>query len=122
MRNNTNIYDIDGNILREAGDNEQLDIETAKKRLEEYKEKVKQLSDNEEDRHEVNIYNTYIKNLGSYVFNYYMTHPEMLNDFKKNTTEDEIQKAMHDLKEEVEKDETIMDEYVEPIEEIKDEK
>jgi ketosteroid isomerase-like protein len=38
----------------------------------------------------------------------------------QNTTQDEIKKAMEELKAEVENEEkeTVMDEYVEPIEEV----
>ena len=60
-----------------------------------------------------------IRNLQSYIFNQYLLHPELMPHMQ-NTTQDEIKKAMEELKAEVENEEkeTVMDEYVEPIEEV----
>lgn len=118
MKSNTNIYDIDGNILRKAGDTEELSITEAQNRVKDYQEKIKELSENEGDKHKISVYQTYIDNLQRYIMNYYINHPELMNSLH-NTTQDEIQKAMKELKAEVEAEES-MDEYVEPIEEIKD--
>lgn len=123
MTNNTNIYDIDGNVLRGAGDDHEITPEEAKAKIKEYQDKLKQLSDNEEDSFKIGVYKTYIRNLQRYVFNYYMAHPEALP--RTTVTEEQIKKAMEDLKAEVDKDETestpdTMDEYVD-FQEIKDE-
>lgn len=123
MTNNTNIYDIDGNILRNAGDDHEITPEEAKAKIKEYQDKLKQLSDNEEDSFKIGVYKTYIRNLQSYVFNYYMAHPEAIP--RTSVTEEQIKKAMEDLKAEVDKDETestpdTMDEYVD-FQEVKDE-
>lgn len=129
MKNDSNIYDIDGEILRESGNTEELTLEEAQKRLDSYQKKLNELAEKEPNSPKLSVYNTYIKNLQSYVFNYYLLHPELMQQFSK-TTQDEIQKAMDDLKNEVEAEEkeTVMesisnemDEYVEPIEEIADE-
>ena len=122
MKTNSNIYDIDGEILRESGNTEELPLEEAQKRLDSYKKKLNELSEKEPNSQKLSVYSTYIKNLQSYIFNYYLLHPELMQQFSK-TTEDEIQKAMEDLKKDVEEEEkeTVMDEYVEPIEEIADE-
>ena len=123
MTNNTNIYDIDGNIIRAAGDTHELTPDEAKVKIEEYQSKLKQLADNEEDALKAGVYKTYIRNLQRYVFNYYMAHPEALP--RTTVTEEQIKKAMEDLKAEVDKDETestpdTMDEYVD-FQEVKDE-
>lgn len=118
MKSNTNIYDIDGNILRKAGDTGELSITEAQNRVKDYQEKIKELSENEGDKHKISVYQTYIDNLQRYIINYYINHPELMRNLH-NTTQDEIQKAMEELKAEVEAEES-MDEYVEPIEEIKD--
>ena len=116
MKNNSNIYDIDGEIIRKAGDVEQMRIESAQKKIDSYKEKLKELDPKDP---KVSIYNTYIRNLQSYIFNQYLLHPELMPHMQ-NTTQDEIKKAMEELKAEVENEEkeTVMDEYVEPIEEV----
>ena len=36
MKNDSNIYDIDGEILRESGNTEELSLEEAQKRLDSY--------------------------------------------------------------------------------------
>ena len=120
MKNNSNIYDIDGEILRESGNTEELSLEEAQKRLDSYQKKLNELAEKEPNSQKLSVYNTYIKNLQSYIFNYYLLHPELMQQFSK-TTQDEIQKAMEDLKKDVEAEEkeTVMDEYTE-FEEIKD--
>lgn len=129
MKNNSNIYDIDGEILRESGNTEELTLEEAQKRLDSYQKKLNELAEKEPNSQKLSVYNTYIKNLQSYIFNYYLLHPELMK-WANKTTQDEIQKAMEDLKKDVEAEEkeTVtesisneMDEYVEPIEEIADE-
>ena len=129
MKNNSNIYDIDGEILRESGNTEELTLEEAQKRLESYQKKLNELAEKEPNSQKLSVYNTYIKNLQSYIFNYYLLHPELMK-WANKTTQDEIQKAIDDLKKDVEEEEkeTVMesisnemDEYVEPIEEIADE-
>lgn len=116
MTINSNIYDIDGEILREAGNTEELSIDEAQKRVNSYQEKLKELDPKDP---KVSIYNTYIRNLQSYIFNQYLLHPELM-PIQHNTTQDEIKKAMEELKAEAENEEkeAVMDEYVEPIEEV----
>lgn len=116
MTTDSNIYDIDGEIIRKAGDVEQMRIESAQQKIDSYKEKLKELDPKDP---KVSIYNTYIRNLQSYIFNQYLLHPELMPHMQ-NTTQNEIKKAMEELKAEVENEEkeTVMDEYVEPIEEV----
>ena len=116
MTTDSNIYDIDGEIIRKAGDVEQMRIESAQQKSDSQKEKLKELDPKDP---KVSIYNTYIRNLQSYIFNQYLLHPELMPHMQ-NTTQDEIKKAMEELKAEVENEEkeTVMDEYVEPIEEV----
>lgn len=123
MTNNTNIYDIDGNIIRAAGDTHELTPDEAKAKVEEYQNKLKQLADNEEDTVKAGVYKTYIVNLQRYILNYYMAHPEAIP--RTSVTEEQIKRAMEDLKAEVIKDESgpvsdEMDEYVD-FQEVKDE-
>ena len=119
MTTNSNIYDIDGELLRSAGDTSDLTIDEAQKRIEQYQKKLNELSEKEPNNPKLSIYNTYIKNLQSYIFNQYILHPELMPRVEQ-TTQEQIQKAMEDLKAEVEAEEAN-DEYVD-FEEVKDEK
>ncbi len=130
MTTNSNIYDIDGELLRSAGDASDLTIDEAQKRIEQYQKKLNELSEKEPNNPKLSIYNTYIKNLQSYIFNQYILHPELMPKVEQ-TTQEQIQKAMEDLKAEVEAEEAKetktepvsdeTDEYVD-FEEVKDEK
>ena len=130
MTTNSNIYDIDGELLRSIDDTSDLTIDEAQKRIEKYQKKLNELSEKEPNNPKLSIYNTYIKNLQSYIFNQYILHPELMPKVEQ-TTQEQIQKAMEDLKAEVEAEEakeTKMepvsdetDEYVD-FEEVKDEK
>ena len=106
MNNNTNIYDIDGDLLRKSTDKEELTIEEAESRIKKYEEKLNKLAETDPKDHRIAVYNTYIKNLQYYVFNQYLLHPELRPTMPK-TTEDEIKKAMEDLKNEVENEEYV---------------
>ena len=121
MKNNSNIYDIDGELIHSI-DNGKLSVEDAEIRLNKYQEKLKQLVDNQEDSFKAGVYKTYIQNLQRYILNYYITHPEEAQ--ARLSTEQQIKEAMEQLKNDLEKEEaeekpTIMDEYVE-FEEEKD--
>lgn len=117
MKNNSNIYDIDGELIHSINDGK-LSVGDAEIRLNKYQDKLKQLADNQEDSHKAGVYQTYIQNLQRYILNYYITHPEEAQ--QRLSMEEQIKKAMEELKSDVEAEEkpTVMDEYVEPIEEI----
>lgn len=117
MNNNSNIYDIDGQLIRSIDDTDHLTVEEAEKRLNEYQEKIKQLTENQEVSEKIAVYNTYVKNLQDYILRYYITHPEEAKI--RLSKEEEIRKAMEQLKADVAKEEaeeepkeTVMDEYV----------
>lgn len=130
MNNYTNIYDIDGNIIRKAGDNHKFTIEEVEKLVDELTEKVQKNPDNQ-------VYKVYLNNAHRWLYNMYnsMSTEDIkarisalqnnIQDAKNDLNEaekeqlDSISQAMEQLKAEYDK-ETVMDEYVEPIEEIKD--
>ena len=130
MNNYTNIYDIDGNIIRKAGDNHKFTIEEVEKLVDELTEKVQKNPDNQ-------VYKVYLNNAHKWLYNMYnsMSTEDIkarisalqnnIQDAKNDLNEaekeqlDSISQAMEQLKAEYEK-ETVMDEYVEPIEEIKE--
>lgn len=144
MNNYTNIYDIDGNIIRKAGDNHKFTIEEVEKLVDELTEKVQKNPDNQ-------VYKVYLNNAHKWLYNMYnsMSTEDIkarisalqnnIQDAKNDLNEaekqqlDAISEAMEQLKAEYDADqpdapeiledvrpETVMDEYVEPIEEIKD--
>ena len=64
MKNDTNIYDIDGNIIRKAGDNHKFTIEEIEKLVDDLTEKVRQNPDNQ-------VYKVYLNNAQAYLYNMY---------------------------------------------------
>lgn len=128
MNNVTNIYDIDGELIRIAGDNHEITIDEAKEQLKKYEEKVKELTETDPNNSKIVIYNNYIKNLASYILNLYAKQPAAINIPEQSSMTDQIKKAMDDLRDEFEKEEvksqddmmvereessTNMDEYAE---------
>ena len=141
MNNYTNIYDIDGNIIRKAGDNHRFTIEEVEKLVDELTEKVKENPDNQ-------VYKVYLNNAHKWLYNMYQnmsteelkkrisTIQDSITEAKNNATELE-QQNLEELNAEMDKfaeqyadtadstpvlenrPETVMEEYIEPIEEIK---
>ena len=142
MNNYTNIYDIDGNIIRKAGDNHKFTIEEVEKLVDDLTKKVQENPENE-------VYKVYLNNAHKWLYNMYnnMSTKEIqerisalqnniqeakddINDAEKQQLE-EISKAMEQLKAEYDADQSdsspilednqgqVNDEYVE-FEEIKD--
>lgn len=141
MKNDTNIYDIDGNIIRKAGDNHRFTIDEVEKLVDDLTEKVKQNPDND-------VYKVYLDNAHKWLMYMYnnMSNEEIAKrlSFLKNSVEqakdneatgekqqlDAIAEAMDKLKQEYEAEDnadksdtaevleshetgTVMDEYVE---------
>lgn len=128
MNNITNIYDIDGELIRTAGDNHEMTINEAKEQLKKYEEKVKELTETDPSNSKIVIYNNYIKNLASYILTLYTKQSATINMPEQSSMTDQIKKAMDDLRDEFEKEEvksqddmmvereessTNMDEYTE---------
>lgn len=102
--NNSNIYDIDGEIIRSIDDNHKMTVEEASEKIEKYRQKLLEVG--EKDPKAV-IYATYMRNLSQYIMNLYsaMT-PEQLNAQLAKAKEDtpkqvkdaieELQKTLND--------------------------
>ena len=108
MTTNTNIYDIDDELVRAAGDNHKWTIEEAQEKIEYYRNKLKELD--EKDPKAV-IYATYMRNLSAYVMGLYakMTPKEMEERaLSRNlaTKSEEVKKAMEELKNDLENGES----------------
>lgn len=143
MKNETNIYDVDGELIRKVGDNHHMTVEEAQKRIDFYREKLQNIEKTDKN---YDVYTTYINNLGKYILNEYSKMPlaDLQNLVNKETqnvaTQEEINRALNELKDEFDKENrgetgevdremeqpvevdnpTIMDEYVE-FEEIPNE-
>lgn len=127
MKNETNIYDIDGELIRPVGDTHKMTVEEAQEQLKKYQEKISQLSENEPDSPKIAVYKTYIKNLFNYTLKLYAEQPRTpkMKTSEELGIKDQIAKAMEELKESVDQEDLlverdneapVMDEYVEPVE------
>lgn len=104
MKNNSNIYDIDRDLIRSINDTHKWTVEDAQKRIDFYTKKIEELPENDK---KIDIYRTYIANLNRYIWKLYseMSKPELnkyLTLAQNATTEDQIKKAINELKEEIE--------------------
>lgn len=122
MTNNTNIYDIDGEMIRNAGDNHHFTVDEIKNLIDKYNKKIEECKDEEKRK----MYETYVRNLTSSLINEYKQMPveKLMEAIKTASTKDEnldekVKQAIEELKNDIEEEpkETVMDEYVDFIEE-----
>lgn len=66
MKNYTNIYDIDGNIIRRAGDTRRFTLDEVEKMVDNMTEKVQNNPENK-------VYKVYLNNLHKYLHLMYST-------------------------------------------------
>ena len=105
MKNNTNIYDIDDELIRKAGDNHEFTIQEVQEKLKHYRERLEEEQQREDaDPRRIASYNTYIRNLSNYlaIKISQLSSNEIadlirVNNLKKTTTE-EVEKALNDTK------------------------
>lgn len=106
MTNNTNIYDIDGELIREAGDNHQWTIEETKEKMEYYRKKILEVGEESPDAVK---YATYMRNLSQYLMTLYakMTPEELNAELQANkgkSTEEQVKEAIEELKNSLDKE------------------
>ena len=139
MKNDSNIYDIDGNLIRAIDDDHKMTLKEAQEKIEEYRKKLEKLD--EKDPKAV-MYATYMRNLSQYIMTLYAKMPaEQLNalieEHKSKDLKEQVEQAIEELKSSVETEETpitqddllvernetdtIMDEYVNEIEPVEPE-
>lgn len=105
MKNNTNIYDIDDVLIRAAGDNHKFTIQEIREKLDYYRKKYEETPDNDPKKA---TYGVYLGNLSRYAMDLYskMTPAELqeeLNNQKKaENLKEQIDKAINDLKKDIE--------------------
>lgn len=126
MNKFSNLYDIDGNIINKAPQHD-FTLEETEQLVDDLTKKVQENPDNE-------VYKVYLANAQKWLYKLYnemsredlMKRMNFITDSIKNAKDevneakqkelDEINKAVEELKEEYNK--VVMDEYVEPIEEV----
>lgn len=124
----SNLYDINGNIINKSPQHTYT-LEECEKLVDDLTKKVEENPDNE-------VYRVYLNNAQKWLMHMYdgmsrqdlMKRMSFLTDSIQNAKDtaneaeqkqlDEINKVMEEFKKQYDND-TIMDEYVEPIEEIK---
>jgi hypothetical protein len=106
MNNYSNIYDIDGKLIRSVDDTHKWTVQEVKDKIEYYRQKLLKLAEN--DKKAV-IYATYMRNLSNYLFILYsqMTAEQLnaeIEEAKKVVTAEQVKKAMEELANEVNND------------------
>lgn len=121
MNTITNIYDIDGEIIRKAGDNHKFTVEEASNKIEYYRKKLEEVGENSP---KAVYYATYMRNLSQYIMTLYskMTPKELSEMIEKAKKQENLNQQIKDALDELKKDlpednkepekETVMDEYV----------
>ena len=108
MKNNSNIYDIDGELIRAAEDNHKMTIKEAQEKIENYRQKLEKLD--EKDPKAV-VYATYMRNLNQYILTKYATmkpeelEAELNRQKAEKDTKEQVEKAINELKKELENEE-----------------
>lgn len=128
MNKFSNLYDIDGNIINKSPQH--------KYTLEEVEELVDNLTKKVQENPENEVYKVYLNNAQKWLMHMYdnMSREDLMK--RMSLVKDSVQKAkdeaseaeqkqieeinqiMEDFKKQYDNDEIVMDEYVEPIEEI----
>ena len=99
MNNNSNIYDIDGQLIRSVDDTHKWTVKEVKDKIEYYRKKLIEIGENDP---KAIMCATYMRNLSNYLFVLYSQMPaEQLNAeieaAKAISTSDQVQKAMQEL-------------------------
>lgn len=129
MKNYSNIYDVDGNIIRKAGDNHRFTIEEVEKLVDDLTQKVQENPDNQ-------VYRVYLNNAHKWLYNMYnnmskediakrlsliqnniQEAKDKLNDEEKQQL-DAISDAMEQLKAEYDASEPDTPEILENVDEV----
>ena len=90
MKNFSNIYDIDGNIIRKAGDTHKFTIEEVEKLVDDLTKKVQDNPDNE-------VYKVYLNNAHKWLYNMYnnMSTKDIME--RISALQNNIQEAKNDI-------------------------
>ena len=92
MNNYTNIYDIDGNIIRKAGDNHKFTIEEVEKLVDDLTKKVQENPDNQ-------VYKLYLNKAHKWLYNMYNNMSTKEIQERISALQNNIQEAKDDINE-----------------------
>lgn len=92
MKNETNIYDVDGNIIRKAGDNHKFTIEEVEKLVDDLTKKVQDNPDNQ-------VYKVYLNNAHKWLYNMYNNMSTKEIQERISALQNNIQEAKDDINE-----------------------
>lgn len=94
---NSNIYDIDGELIYNINNPGSFTVEDAQERVKKYQEKLNKI---DEKSHKAGVYKTYIANLQKFILNKYLANPDMLKQLfnaTHDTDKEEIINALNDV-------------------------
>lgn len=109
MKNESNIYDIDNELIRGIDDTHKWTVKEAQEKIEYYRKKIEEIGENNEKSR---IYADYIRNLSKYILGLYsrMTPEELTNELNsqkvEKDTKQQIEDAINELKKEIEDEES----------------
>ena len=92
MKNYSNIYDVDGNIIRKAGDNHKFTLEEVEKLVDDLTQKVQENPDNQ-------VYKVYLNNAHKWLYNMYNSMSTEDIKARISALQNNIQDAKNDLNE-----------------------
>ena len=113
MKNNTNIYDFDGELIRAAGDNHKMTIEEAQERIKYYQDELNSDEYTEFSDQKITAYRTYIRNLQNYILNEYAKMDKnklselLKKEIEKKDLNTQVKEAIDQLKKEVRAEDEI---------------
>ena len=90
MNNYTNIYDVDGNIIRKAGDNHKFTLEEVEKLVDDLTQKVQENPDNQ-------VYRVYLNNAHKWLYNMYNNMSKEDIAKRLSLIQNNIQEAKNEL-------------------------
>lgn len=103
MRNNTNIYDIDGELIRKADDLHKFTLDELRKKVDYYDKKLKEVDENSP---KYMVYLTYKRNLASYIFQNHMSEivQQYTKEHQDKSIDEQVKTAIEELQKEVDND------------------
>lgn len=127
MKNNSNIYDIDGKLVRHMSNTKGFTLKDCQDAIKHYQDR---LDSSDLSKHKESVYKLYIKNLSNYMYTKMLTDETWKKQYLESTpinktNEEEVKQILESMTQEdllVERDTVSdnMDEYVDFEENEKD--
>lgn len=103
MKNNTNIYDIDGELIRKADDLHKFTLDELRKKIDYYDSKLKEVPEGSTKYY---AYLTYKRNLAQYIFQNHINEivEEYTKERQNKSVNEQVEEAIKELEKEVNND------------------